>query len=81
MGNYTEAIQYYDKALSISPINIVVYHDKANALFNLGNYTEAIQYYDKVLKINPNDGQTVNNKHVAQTYLISKNNSINTISE
>src|SRR5215467_2126576 len=47
-GNYTQAIQYYDKALAIDPNNKVALANKGNALVQLGNYTQSIQYYDKL---------------------------------
>src|SRR5215467_11483346 len=46
MGNYTQAIQYYDKALAIDPKYTDVLNGKGNALDSLDNYTQAIQYYD-----------------------------------
>ena len=54
-GNYTQAIQYYDKALDIDPNLVLALTGKANVLFGLRNYTQAIQYYDKALAIDPND--------------------------
>jgi tetratricopeptide (TPR) repeat protein len=52
-GNYSEAIQYYDKVLAIYPKNFGALNNKGIALENLGNHSEAIQYYDKVLAIDP----------------------------
>ena len=42
MGNYTQAIQYFDKALAIDPKFEDALYDKSDALNNLGNYTQAI---------------------------------------
>ena len=53
-GNYTQAIQYFDKALAIDPNDKYALYDKGNALNYLGNYTEAITYLDKALAIDPN---------------------------
>jgi Flp pilus assembly protein TadD len=55
LGNYTGAIAYYDKVLSIDPKNVAALSNKGNALGSLGNYTGAIAYYDKVLSIDPTD--------------------------
>ena len=40
LGNYTQAIQYYDKALAIDPNNAIALYNKGNTLNNLGNYTQ-----------------------------------------
>jgi Tfp pilus assembly protein PilF len=61
-GNYTQAIQYYDKALDIDPNDINVLSSKGNALNDNGNYTRAIQSFDKVLAINPKDISALNGK-------------------
>jgi len=52
---YSEAIEFFDKALSLEPENILVLTQKGNALCNQGKYDEAIQCYDKILKITPED--------------------------
>jgi len=61
-GSYTQAIQYYDKALGIDPNNKDALNGKGNALSGQGdalhyqgNYMQAIQYYDKALAIDPRD--------------------------
>jgi tetratricopeptide (TPR) repeat protein len=69
LGNYIQAIQYYDKALDIDPNNVDALYNKGNALDNLGNHTQAISYYNKVLDINPNDSDALNNKGDALAHL------------
>jgi tetratricopeptide (TPR) repeat protein len=53
LGNYSQAITYYDKALAIDPNNAVALTDKGNALSALGNFTVSIAYFDKALTIDP----------------------------
>ncbi|MGB8934325.1 MAG: tetratricopeptide repeat protein [Candidatus Nitrosopolaris sp.] len=53
LGNYTGAIEYYDKALTIQPNDSYALDNKGLAFDNLGNHTGAIEYYDKALTINP----------------------------
>ena len=65
LGNYTGAIEYYDKILGIDPNDVDALNNKGVALDNLGNYTGAIEYYDKVLGIDPNDVDALDNKEVA----------------
>jgi tetratricopeptide (TPR) repeat protein len=45
LGNYPEAILYYDKALAIDPQYVYALNNKGKALDDLGNYTGAIVYY------------------------------------
>ena len=49
LGNYEDAITYYDKALAIDPNNATFLDDKGYSLSKLGKYTDAITYYDKAL--------------------------------
>jgi len=65
LGNYTEAIEYYDIVLSIEPNNTDALNNKGDALKNLGNYTEAKEYYAKALAIDPNDVNVLNGKGFA----------------
>ncbi len=61
-GNYTQAIQSFDKALDINPNYTYALNGKGNALNRQGNYTQAIQYYDKALDIEPKDKVILSNK-------------------
>jgi tetratricopeptide (TPR) repeat protein len=64
-GDYTGAIQYYDKVLAIDPKNVAALTNKGVALDNLGDPTQAIQYYDKVLAIDPKNVAALNDKGAA----------------
>ena len=46
LGDYTQAISYYDKALAIDPNNVYALSGKGVALDSLGNHTQDITYYD-----------------------------------
>ena len=61
-GNYSQAIQYYDKASEMDPNDLNVLDGKGDALNGKGNYTQAMQSFDKVLAINPEDSSTLNGK-------------------
>ena len=41
LGNFTEAIKYFDKALAIDPKTVNALTGKGVALQRLGNFTEA----------------------------------------
>jgi tetratricopeptide (TPR) repeat protein len=62
LGNHSEAIKYYDKALEINPTYIVSLNNKGVALSNLGNYQEALKWYDKALEQKPGDLDMIANK-------------------
>jgi hypothetical protein len=64
-GNYTEAIQNYDKVLVIDPNATYALDGKGNAFSSQGNYIQAIQYYDKALAIAPQDTNAFSGKQDA----------------
>jgi Flp pilus assembly protein TadD len=49
LGNYTGALLYYNKVLTIDPHYVRALTDKGTALDDLGNHTGAELYHDKVL--------------------------------
>jgi tetratricopeptide (TPR) repeat protein len=65
LRNYAQAIQFYDKALSVDPNNEVALYGKGEALNGIGNYTQAISYLDKALAIDPNNKVVLNDKGAA----------------
>ena len=65
LGNYTQAIQYYDKVLAIDPKYVAALNNKGSALGRLGNHTQAIQYFDKALDIEPKNVAALYNKALA----------------
>ena len=62
LGNYTDGIKYYDKALAIDPHDVRALINKGWALHKIGNDTGAIEYYDKALAIDPNNTFALTNK-------------------
>lgn len=65
-GRFNEALEYFDKALDLSPRFCLGYINKGIALKNLGRLDEAIACYDKVIeKINPGYKKAWHNKAVA----------------
>ena len=65
LGNYTESITYFDKALAIDPKDVAALTDKGLALASLGNYAQAIAYYDKALAIDPMNVNALDNKGIS----------------
>jgi len=52
VGQYEQALDYYNKALALDPRNAIVWNNKGNALCKLGRSEEAIECYDKALTVN-----------------------------
>lgn len=51
LGNYEEAIKWYDKALAIDPEYAQTYYNKGSSLYALGRYKEAIPEFDKCIEL------------------------------
>ncbi len=65
LRRYDEAIEFYDKAISIKPDYAKAIFNKAVALQMLNRLEEAVQAYDQALAINPNDAEAWSNKGIA----------------
>jgi tetratricopeptide (TPR) repeat protein len=76
VGNYTEAIPYFDKALAINPDYTLALNNKGAALYSLGIYNESIAYFDKALSVNPGYTTALYNKGAALSKLGIYNESI-----
>jgi tetratricopeptide (TPR) repeat protein len=53
LGQYNEAVTYYDLALKIQPNYLPAMNNKANALAEIGDFSEAISLYNSVLDHEP----------------------------
>jgi tetratricopeptide (TPR) repeat protein len=62
LGDYTQAISYYDRALAIEPTYTGALTGKGFALHQLRSNIQAIVYYDKALAIDPSNVDTLTNK-------------------
>jgi tetratricopeptide (TPR) repeat protein len=62
LGKNKEAIEWFDRVLSIKPNDINTLGVKGFALSRLGKYDEAIECFDKVLAIDPNNNHALNSK-------------------
>src|SRR3990170_5985501 len=53
LGNFEEAISYFDQVLEIETDNVDALAKKGDALAKLEKYDEAESYYDRVFRIAP----------------------------
>ncbi len=63
---YSEAIQYYQKALALKPDDVNVRTDMGTAMYYSGSPSQAIAEFEKGLKINPTHAQTLFNMGVVK---------------
>lgn len=64
-GKHEKAIEAFDKALKINPLNVAAWTNKGASLTDLGRYLEAIECFDAVLEINSKNKAAWNNKGLA----------------
>jgi tetratricopeptide (TPR) repeat protein len=69
LGQYQEAVIWYNKTLEIDPDSVYDLAGKENALDSLGRYEDAIIWFDKALEIEPNNELILNDKGFAITNL------------
>lgn len=65
LGQYADAIAFYDKALKIDPSIPTLWYNRGNTLGKLDRYSDAIASYDLALKINSNYFNAWNNRGLA----------------
>jgi tetratricopeptide (TPR) repeat protein len=69
LGQYEEAVSWYDIAIKKNPRDIVAWYNKGNVLDNIGKLKESIFCYDKVLEIIPDDISSMYNKAIVLSKL------------
>ena len=60
-GRFTEAIPYYQRAMTLSPKDINVSTDLGTAMWNTGRADDALAQFDRSLAIDPKHPQTLFN--------------------
>lgn len=55
---FSEAIEYFNKAIELKPNYAMAYYGRGNAKSENSDYEGAIQDFDEAIKINPNFGDT-----------------------
>jgi tetratricopeptide (TPR) repeat protein len=62
VGNASEALTYYDKAIKVNPRFYAAYYNRGIAHDNLGNYNQAIGDFDRAIELNPTLAAAYNNR-------------------
>ncbi|MBO6607699.1 tetratricopeptide repeat protein [Psychroserpens sp.] len=69
-GNYTEAIEQYQRILDTDVHSAELYFNLANAHYKLNHIAPSIYYYEKALLLDPNDKDIQNNLAYARNMTI-----------
>lgn len=62
MGDYDEALKFFNESLKLNPRDSETLYHKALSLGNLGEFKKALKVIDKAIKINPDDYRFWNDK-------------------
>ena len=68
-GNYTAAIEDYDRAINLNPEYAIAYYNRGNAKYKLEQYEAAITNYDKAINLNPGFAEAYLNRGSAKNKL------------
>ncbi len=69
-GQYTEAIDNYEKIIESGQHSSALYYNIANAHYKLNHIAPSIYYYEKALQLAPNDSEIKNNIAFAKNMTI-----------
>lgn len=65
VGNYSDSIKYFKKAIEIDPENLAVLENVGESHYKLGEFVESIKYYDIILAKHPRNVEILNKKGLA----------------
>ena len=71
-GNYSEAINNYERILENGETSAELYYNLANAHYKLSHIAPSVYYYEKALQLNPGDSDVKNNLKFAQNMLMDE---------
>jgi tetratricopeptide (TPR) repeat protein len=64
-GEAPAALESFDEALALDPVNAQAWYNRGVALDDLARYQEALESYDKALALDPKDALAWNNRGIA----------------
>lgn len=64
--NYSKAIEFYEKALTLNPNYGLAYNNICSAYNDMGQYTKAVPYGEKAVKLEPSNQLFGNNLKIAR---------------
>jgi len=70
LGDKRGALDDYDKAIELNPLNAETFNNRGNTEDDLGNHNQAIEDYNKAIKLNPKYTDAYYNRGIAK-YSIS----------
>lgn len=70
-NNYSEALNYFQKAVDSEPNNISYLTELATTHYKLKNYDEAIKTYSKLIELNK-DNASIYNNYIGNMYSLKK---------
>ena len=73
---YSNAIEYFDKAIKLNSQKSTPYFKKACALFHLKRYEEAINEYDKAFDVNKNNKDLKAKREKQNIFILTNKSSI-----
>ena len=65
LGQHTQAISDYTKAIELDPNYAMAYTNRGNAYRRLGQYTKAVLDYTKAIELDPKDADAYHNRGIA----------------
>jgi len=71
-GNYSEAINNYERILENGETSAELYYNLANSHYKLSQIAPSVYYYEKALQLDPGDSDVKNNLEFAQRMLIDE---------
>jgi tetratricopeptide (TPR) repeat protein len=61
-GNFSSAIEHFDRAIKFNPLDGASYNDRALCMVELGIIDEALYYFDKGIEVEPDYATVYHNK-------------------
>ena len=71
-GNYSDAVELYQKILDADMESVSVYYNMGNAYYKMREYPMAIYCYERALKLDPSNDDVRTNLEIANLAIVDK---------